>query len=132
MKKCLFTVLLAAFAATLSSAQAESTLRLINNTSKAIYVAYAVYEEDGGWTTDGWFKVESYDEREIDLDDYEGNVYIHGHNSTGNWGKDIYLCTGGSSGFTVRNADKIRCEYSRRFSQTRISKGETKIWTFNP
>lgn len=132
MKKCLFTVLLAAFAATLSFAQSESTLRLINNTSKTIYVAYAIYEEDGGWTTEGWYKVESYDEREIDMDDYEGKVYIHGYNATTSWGSDIYLCTGGSSAFTVRNADKIRCEYSRRFSQTRISKGETKSWTFNP
>jgi len=112
----------------------QTTLTLRNNTTRAIYAAYCIFEGDGdGWVTHGWYKVESYDERDIDLDDYSGSVYIHGHSSDGgSWGSDNTLCTGGSSAFEVVNADKIRCEYSRRFSKTTVSKGGTKRWTFNP
>lgn len=130
MKKCLFTVLLAATVGTMTWAQ--STLRLINNTSKSIVAAYAIHEGDDGWTTRGWYLIEPYKDRDLNLGNYEGKVYIHGHNSGGFWGNDIYLCTGGKNAFAVRNADEIRCEYTQRFSESRITKGATKRWTFNP
>jgi uncharacterized membrane protein len=116
----------------LNTAEAQTTLTLANNTSKSIYAAYAIYDEDDGWTTQGWYRVGPYDELELNLYDYAGTVYIHGHNEGGNWGKDVHLCTGGSNGFRVMNADKIRCEYSRKFTKTTISKDEDKVWRFNP
>lgn len=126
-------LLLAAFAVLQClRADAQTTLNLVNNTSQDIYAAYAIYDEDDGWTTHGWYKISPYDERDLDLDDYSGTLYIHGHNSGGEWGRDTRLCTGGSSAFHVMNADKIRCEYSRGFSKTSVSSGGTKTWRFNP
>jgi len=130
MKKLLLTALIACSMATASSSQ--TTLNLINNTSNTIYAAYAIYDATDGWTTHGWFRVEAYDERELDLDDYNGAVYIHGHAGSKYWGNDVTLCTGGQTAFTVINADKIRCEYSRPFTRTSVAQGATKRWVFNP
>ena len=133
MKKQFLLTFLLFFTFTISIFS-QTTLTLRNNTTKTVYAAYCIFEGGSdGWVTHGWYKVDSYDERDIDLDDYDGVVYIHGHDSDGKyWGSDVTLCTGGSSGFQVLNADKIRCEYSKRFTKTSISKGGTKKHTFNP
>ena len=115
-----------------AKAAGQTTLVLSNNTSRDIYVAYSYHDEDDGWVTRGWIHVDAYDEEDLDLDDYSGAVYIHGHASNGEWGNDIYLCTGGSGAFYIKNADKIRCEYTRKFTKTMVSKGKEKTFTFNP
>ena len=115
----------------LNYANAQTTVTLVNNTSLTVYAAYAIYDNEDGWTTRGWYSVAPYKKRDIDLDDYSGSVYIHGHNSEGSWG-DTRLCTGGDSAFRVVNADKIRCEYYRNFYKLTVSSGQTKKTTFNP
>lgn len=132
MKKSLLALALSLFF--LGAAQAQTSLTLVNNTSKQIVAAYAIFNTNGdGWTTYGWYLVDAYSEKYLSLGAYSGYVYIHGHNSNGTyWGSDVTLCTGGSSAFTVRNADEVRCEYSRRFTQYKVGYGGRGRWTFNP
>lgn len=130
MKKYYFLVF--AILSFLHKSTAQTTLTFVNNTSQLIYGAYAIYDEDDGWTTHGWYRVNAYSEKSVGLGNYSGSVYVHGHNSWLQWGNDTNMCTGGSDAFHVKNADKVRCEYSRGFSRMKISSGQKKSWTFNP
>jgi uncharacterized membrane protein len=118
--------------------EAQTTLRLMNNTDKKVYASYAFYDaENSAWTSIGWYEVEPYNQTDIDLGDYKGKIYIHGKSSAYmglseiTWGTGYTMCINSSKPFKIINADKINCDTKRNFSETNVSTGITK-WTFNP
>src|ERR1035437_811798 len=77
-----------------------ATLQLYNNTDKEIYAAYVAYDYDAQcWVSNGWYKIEAYGSKDINLGKYAGSVYIHGMQHTymgfgsdNIWGKDYSFC----------------------------------------
>jgi len=134
MKKILFLSILA-FA--LQSTQAQSILRLVNNTDKKILFAYVHYTEIDKWVCDGWYAIEAYQALDFDLGDYQGKVYIHGRQSAYlglsevTWGEGYSFCVDQKENFKIRDTEHYDCTNKRSFSEKKIYTGINK-WDFNP
>lgn len=115
----------------------QNQLELYNNTDKDIYACYAFYDyRNQSWSSVGWYKINPYDTKTIDLGSYRNDVYIHGESESfwegeKNWGNGIRFCVDPDDSFEIRYADKINCDHKKSFSKTRIYNGTT-TWTFNP
>jgi uncharacterized membrane protein len=131
-------ILLFLFTAFSISSAAQKTLRLINNTDKAIYMAYAYFDYEGKyWICEGWYTIESYGQKDIDMADYRGSVYIHGEQPTYlglssiGWGSGYKFCINPKDRFTIRDALHVNCETQKEFSEKKLLDGINK-WEFNP
>ena len=134
MKK-IFSLLLIIYAL---NSDAQSILRLINNTNKDVYSAIAHYDaNDKYWVCEGWYKIEPYTQKDIDFGIYTGRNYIHGEQSAYlglseiSWGDGYRLCVNTNGVFTIRDADHVNCDTKKDFSERRIDDGINK-WEFNP
>jgi uncharacterized membrane protein len=120
----------------------QNSLEMYNNTDKTVNVCYAYYDaSNSSWSTKGWYSIEKYSSKSIKLGAYTNTLYIYGYsdipgdfwhaNSQISWGNDVSLCIDTKNAFEIRNADKVKCETTKKFSKTTISRGVNK-WTFNP
>jgi uncharacterized membrane protein len=120
--------------------QKNTIFQIYNNTSDVVYYSYATYSsENSCWVTVGWYKIESYKEANIDLEDYVGNVYIYGKQekllglSQVEWKGEYFLCVNPTEPFEIRCADKINCPSNEKvgFRKKYVYSGVNK-WSFNP
>lgn len=132
MKKTILT-LLVIIACTFTKAQ--STLILQNNTNKTVLFAICLFEQENkAWTSIGWYKIEKYRNYTLQLNNYVGNIYIHGENTAiikGEWGKGYMFCIDPLNQFRIINADKVNCNKRKEFSLKAINRGVNRF-TFNP
>ena len=135
-------VLISLFFALGYTSFAQNSLEMYNNTDKTVNVCYAYYDgANSSWSTKGWYSIEKYSTKSINLGGYTNALYIHGYStipgdfwtadSQVSWGKDVSLCIDPKNAFEIRNADKVSCETNKKFSKTTINRGVNK-WTFNP
>jgi uncharacterized membrane protein len=121
---------------------AQNKLEMYNNTDKVIYASYAFYDfQNKCWSSKGWYKIEAYSAKTLDLGNYLNDLYIHGETTipetfwvaekTINWGNEVQFCIDPTNSFEIRFADKINCEKRKSFSKKKIITGLNK-WTFNP
>lgn len=119
----------------------QNSLEMYNNTDKTIYVCYAYYDAaNSSWSTKGWYSIEKYSTKSLNLGSYTNDLYIHGYSikkgdfwtsdSELSWGNYISLCVDPKNAFEIRNADKVNCETSKKFSKTKIDRGINK-WNFS-
>lgn len=116
-------------------ASSQTTLRLINNTSKEMYSAYAVWDDSYNcWVSRGWYKIRANSSYDLDLGDYEGIVYTHSHqygNKDKKWGDDKYFCINPTDAFEIYYAGKLNCETTAKFSSFRVTNGVNKYTFYN-
>ena len=118
----------------------KSSITVYNNTTAAIYYAYALYDyENNYWKSIGWLTIEPYKEEEWDLSGYTGNIFIFGHQvhpyggQDKFWSGDSYFCIDPEGPFEIRYADRVNCDKENRlgFIKKYITTGKN-YWTFNP
>ena len=134
MKKSLIIfVFLGVFITKKSNAQ--TILSFYNNTDKTIYSAYAAYMGNvRGWESVGWYKIAPYQEVTVDLGDYHGSAYIHGHfennAKASNWGHGHTFVIQEHIKFRIRNSDLVNGSRAD-FSELKVTTGKNSF-TFNP
>lgn len=135
MKTFIFIFL---FVFTFVNGHSQTIIKFRNNTDKVISVAYAYWEVlENCWTSTGWFNVDPYQYKELDLGDYVGNVYIHGRQtalwglSATTWGSDASFCIDLENAFNIKFADVSKCNKKANFSKLKVFRGTNK-WLFNP
>lgn len=115
----------------------QTTLAVTNNTDDEVFYAYIYYDgTNRAWNSIGWYKVNAYSTRNIDLGNYNGKIYIHGHTTklltTIRWGKGFSACVNDKDAFHFKDVENIRnCEDREEFSELSVSNGINK-WYFNP
>lgn len=101
-----------------------------NQTANPIYTAYAAFEQNNGWRSHGWYRVEAQQCREVSLErEYRGNIYVYGEYNQGEqyWGgNDASFCIHRTSRFDIPNADQAPCNGS---DWKRVS---MRIFSVNP
>lgn len=128
------TLVLAALLFFSSQTFAQTILRMVNNTDKKIWTSYVIYSKADGFTSRGWYVIDRYSERNFDLGNFRGNVYIHGR--TGNlfskktWGVGYNFCIDENNSFRITQSDKGRCKDRAGFSIFNVRRG-TNTWTFS-
>ena len=132
MKQILLLLMVITFSIVL---KAQTQIELYNNTNKSIYSAYAYWDNSNGcWSTKGWFEVAKYSSITINIGQYEGNVYIHGKQSTlleeKKWGSGQSFCIDPKNAFEIRFADQSNCSKRGDFSQMAVRTGINK-WVFS-
>lgn len=105
--------------------QSKTSINYCNRTSEPIYAAYAAYDQNNGWQSKGWYKVEPQQCRDVSLGKvYKGNVYVYGIQGTGYWGKgDASLCIDQKDAFAIRHSDTDTCSGGnfKKVPMTRLS-----------
>lgn len=129
-------VILSTFILLYGSFFSQNKLEMYNNTDKEVFASYAYYDfENKCWSSKGWYKIEAYSTKTIELGNYLNDLYIHGETSTfwveRSWGNDVQFCIDPTNSFEIRFADKINCDKRKSFSKKKIVAGINK-WTFNP
>jgi len=117
------------------TSKAQNTLRLENNTNHDIWTAYALY--DGKcWVCTGWYKVNKYNTRDIDLGGYNGQIFIHGENRAAgmerNWGDNDMLCVEEGEAFNIRCPRNVPCRVKKMFSLISSNQDGITKFIFNP
>lgn len=126
----------------LSKVFSQNSIAMYNNTDKKIYCCYAFFDNTNKcWTSRGWYAIDSYTEKTLNLGNYVGDIYIHGYSTNpatfwtsetyNKWGKGYSFCINHGNTFEIRFADKINCDTRETFSQQKIKYGKN-TWTFNP
>ena len=85
-----------------------TSINFCNQTSNPIFAAYAAFEQNNGWRSVGWHRVEPQQCRDVSLGrEYRGNVYVYGEYNQGEryWG-------GGSSSFCVNRTNAFNIPFS--------------------
>lgn len=116
-----------------NSIQNSTLIEFYNNTGYEISACYAYYNnKDRCWTSVGWYTVQPYSNRTIDIGIYSGNVYIRGRQGLVNeWGSgDGQFCVDATQAFNIKFADTKDCWSKKKFSKYYVSPGVNK-WTFN-
>ena len=135
MKKLTLIILL--FTGIADNVSAQHVLRLINNTDKTIYSAYVHFSfENRCWISEGWFEMPAFSQKDVDMGDYTGKVYLHATRyanmglSERNWGKGYSMCVDRKA-FRIMDADKISCNNRGEFSELMINNPLNRF-EFNP
>ena len=113
---------------------AQTKVELFNNTGKRLTVAYVKHAGSyKGWESQGWYSVEPYASRTINIGNYEGDIFLFAeNNSGGKWGGGPYsFCVYGNA-FTIRNSDEINCDRKETFSKGFSVRPGLNRYTFNP
>lgn len=116
-----------------NSIQNSTLIEFYNNTGYEISACYAYYNnQDRCWTSVGWYTVQPYSNRTIDIGIYSGNVYIRGRQGlVTEWGSgDGQFCVDATQAFNIKFADTKDCWSKKKFSKYYVSPGVNK-WTFN-
>lgn len=133
MKKFCIAVILCLFVVT---SFAQTKIKLRNNTSKKVFAALVYRIQDGGWTSFGWYQIEKYSNKTIDIGNYSGDVFVHGYSGvvlTSKWGRGYTFCIDPINQFRIYNADKLDCFSNAEFSKiSDVLYGSTNNFTFNP
>ncbi len=111
----------------------QTKLQFYNNSDTEIYACYAYYDNyDECWISVGWYEIEGYSYKTIDIGNYSGNVYIRGRQGLLNeWGSgEAYFCVDPDDAFMIKFADTKDCWSKKAFSKRKVSPGINK-WTFN-
>ena len=114
---------------------AQNTLRLENNTNHDIWASYATY--DGScWVCVGWFKVDKFNTRDLNMGDYSGQIFIHGENRAAgmerNWGDNDMLCVEEGEAFNIRCPRNVQCKIKKMFSLINSNVDGVTKFIFNP
>ena len=94
-----------------------------------ITVAVAYYDSSyGGWTSEGWYGVDSGDCRTVLRLPADRKVYLYAQGAAGSSGGGYYNCTG-SGPFTIHDADKSPCVGGERkgFEQYVVGAGGLRV-----
>jgi hypothetical protein len=112
----------------------KSTLiEFYNNTGYEISACYAYYNnQDRCWTSVGWYTIQPYNNKTIDVGNYTGNLYVRGRQGLATeWGSgDGQFCVDATQAFNIKFADTKDCWSKKKFSKYYVSPGVNK-WTFN-
>ena len=122
------------------NSQSQNSIEFYNNTDKSIYASIAFYDGSNKcWSSKGWYLVEPYSTKIVDLGSYTGDIYYHGFSinpatfwvseTHNNWGSGYSFCIDPDDQFLIRYADKTDCDNRKSFSKSTISRGVNK-WTF--
>jgi uncharacterized membrane protein len=105
--------------------QSNTSINFCNRTSEPIYAAYAAYDQNNGWQSNGWYKVEPQQCRDVSLGRvYTGNTYVYGMQGSTYWGSgDASLCIDQKNAFTIRHSDTDTCSGGnfKKVPMTRLS-----------
>ncbi len=115
------------------TSQASTFIEFYNNTGSEISACYAYYDNnDKCWTSVGWYTIQPYSNRTIDIGNYKGNVYIRGRQGlVTEWGSgDGQFCVDATQAFKIKFADTKDCWSKKKFSKYYVTPGVNK-WTFN-
>ncbi len=133
MKKTIITLILVLFSLITFS---QTKIKLRNNTDKKVYATLVYQIQNGGWTSFGWYTVDKYSNRTIDIGNYTGDVFVHGRSGlifTGKWGRGYTFCIDENDAFRIYNANEVNCKASAEFSKlSNVLYGSTTNFTFNP
>lgn len=113
--------------------QTTTLIEFYNNTGSEISACYAYYDNnDKCWTSVGWYTIQPYSNRTIDIGNYTGNVYIRGRQGlVTEWGSgDGQFCVDATQAFKIKFADTKDCWSKKKFSKYYVTSGVNK-WTFN-
>lgn len=93
--------------------QQTTSLNFCNQTNNPIYTSYVAYDQNNGWQSRGWYRVEAQQCRDVSLQrEYRGNVYMYGEYNQGEqyWGgNDASFCVHRTNRFDLPNADRSAC-----------------------
>jgi hypothetical protein len=115
------------------TSQASTFIEFYNNTGYEISACYAYYDNnDKCWTSVGWYTIQPYSNRTIDIGNYKGNVYIRGRQGlVTEWGSgDGQFCVDATQAFKIKFADTKDCWSKKKFTKRSVVPGLNK-WTFN-
>lgn len=121
------SILLSVFA----SLQAKAELKLCNSTSSRVGIAIGFKEPKEGWTSEGWWNVDSQSCSILITNKLSARFYyVHAidYDKGGEWGGMINMCTAEGE-FTIRGIDN--CE-SRGYKKTgffEVDTQELNEWT---
>jgi len=121
------------FAIISSSVYSQTKIEFYNNTGSEISACYAYYDNtDKCWTSVGWYTIDAYSYKTIDIGNYRGTIYLRGRQGLlAEWGSgDANFCVDATSAFTIKFADTKDCWSKKAFSQFKVTPGVNK-WTFN-
>lgn len=111
---------------------AQTKIQFYNNTDSEISACYAYYNNsDQCWTSVGWYNIDGYSYKTIDIGNYTGNIYIRGRQGLlTEWGSgDAYFCVDPDDAFTIKFADTKDCWSKKGFTMRKVAPGVNK-WTF--
>lgn len=129
MKKLATLCLFLIFCGSINS---QTKIQFYNNTDKEIFVCYAYYNNtDQCWTSVGWWIVEGYGYKTIDVGNYRGSIYIRGRQGLlTEWGSGAgKFCVDADENFTIKFADTKDCWSKKSFSELKVATGVNK-YTF--
>lgn len=112
-----------------SSAQAE--LKLCNNTSSRIGVAIGYKDAKEGWTSEGWWNVDSQSCDILIQDRLRARyyyIYALDYDRGGEWGGQILMCTADNE-FTVRGVENCDGRGYKRTGFFEVDTQEQADWT---
>jgi uncharacterized membrane protein len=110
------------------SAPAQAEFKVCNRSNQTVTLALA-YRKEGGWTSHGWYKIDSGLCRTLIADPLEGNVYVYSLNNS--------LGLRGDSQFCVLNrafdiVDAKQCgDHGRLEDFQKIETGGNQDYTFS-
>lgn len=113
--------------------QNSTLIEFYNNTGSEISACYAYYDNDDKcWTSVGWYTIQPYKNRTIDIGNYTGNIYIRGRQGLATeWGSgDGQFCVDATQAFKIKFADTKECWSKKKFTKRYVNPGVNK-WTFN-
>jgi hypothetical protein len=113
--------------------QNSTLIEFYNNTGSEISACYAYYDNDDKcWTSLGWYTIQPYKNRTIDIGNYTGNIYIRGRQGLATeWGSgDGQFCVDATQAFKIKFADTKDCWSKKKFTKKYVNPGVNK-WTFN-
>lgn len=111
----------------------STQIEFYNNTGSDISACYAYYNnEDRCWTSVGWYTVQPYRNKTIDIGNYTGSIYIRGiYGILKEWGSgDGQFCVDATQAFNIKFADTKDCWSKKKFSKCSVNLGINK-WTFD-
>lgn len=123
MKSIIIVSLFSLFGTVLFS---QTKVQFSNCTAETIYVCYAKWENSWeGWTTRGWYAINGYSQKTLDIGNYEGYIYTFAENDNGvKWtGNNATLCINRPNAFTFPNSDKSACNTRESFDAYYVSPG---------
>lgn len=118
-------------------AYSQTIVRFTNNSDKDVYASYVYWEaQSKRYNSQGWYKVPSYGTTDLNLGNYDGWIYVHGHQTKfwteSKWGSGYTFCIDKNDAFHIKGVDKMRsCNDTANFSKFTVKKGINN-WYFNP